>query len=265
MKHFLLFLLLFCVIMGYSQNDFLKPFKDCKIDGSITIYDYHAHKWISSDINDSHYQTLPASTFKILNSLIFLEEEIVAGENEVMKWPGNPDTIKYGNRPEIYHDMNLKEAFQLSAVWVYLNLSKKVGKEKYKQYLADCNYGNGNISVNDDDFWNFGYLGISPANQIEFLIGFYEETLPFSKESFKTVKELMVEEETDTYILRAKTGWTRDGGKDTGWWVGYVEKKDNTYFFATRLVKDVENQNPDFSKCRKEITRTILTQMNILE
>ncbi len=265
MKKTLLVLLCFLTISAYSQIDLLQPFKDCNIEGSITIYDYNAHQWISSDINDSHSQTLPASTFKILNSLIILNEGIVDNENEVIKWTGNPDTEKYGNRPEIYRDLSLKEAFKLSAVWVYLELSKRIGKKKYKEYLSGCNYGNADLSVDDDDFWNFGDLGISPANEIEVLVGVYEETLPFPKELFGIVKEMMIEEKTDTYILRAKTGWARDKGKDTGWWVGYVERDNNVYFFATRLVKDRETINPDFSNCRKEITRTILKQMNILD
>ena len=47
----------------YGQQDLSKPFKACDTEGSITLYDYNAKKWISSDINDSHYPTLPASTF----------------------------------------------------------------------------------------------------------------------------------------------------------------------------------------------------------
>jgi beta-lactamase class D len=74
----------------------------------------------------------------------------------------------------------------------------------------------------------------------------------------------MMEEQTEDYTLSAKTGWTREGGKDTGWWVGYVERKGNVYFFATRLIKDRNTYNPDFAKCRKEITKTILKQFNIL-
>jgi len=251
--------------MVSAQVDLELPFKECNLNGSITIYNYKAHEWTSNDINDSNCPTLPASTFKIMNSLIILEEGLVNNEKEILKWPGNPDTLKYGNRPEINHDMNLAEAFKMSAVWVYLDLSKQIGKEKYKQYLAACNYGNADLSVADDDFWNFGNLGISPVAQIEMLKGIYEETLPFSKRSFQILKEMMIEKKTENYILRAKTGWTRDSGKDIGWWVGYVERSDNVYFFATRLIKDRENVNSNFGKCRKEITKKILAQLHILE
>lgn len=261
-----LILLFFVIaIKVCGQTNLEKPFEYCNIKGSITIYDYQAKKWLSSNIDDSHFGTLPASTFKIINTLIALETGVITDENEIIKWPGKTDTIKYGNRPDIYHDMSLKEAFKLSAGWAYIELAKKIGKDRYKKLLIESNYGNADVSIKDPDFWNFGKLAISPANQIKILIGVYEETLPFSKRSFRILKDIMKEEETDTYTLRAKTGWTKDRGKDTGWWVGYVERKDNVYFFATRLIKELNSSNPNFGSCRKEITKTVLTQLKAFE
>lgn len=264
-----LYLLLLLGILPYfilqAQADFSQPFKDCEIEGSITLYDYTAKRWLSSDIHDSHRPTLPASTFKIVNTLIALESRVVSNEHEIVKWPGSTDTIKYGYRPNIYHDMSMREAFKLSAGWAYVELAKKIGKDKYRKYLTACHYGNVDLSTADDDFWNFGQFAISPANQIEILIGVYEETLPFSKEHFTTLKSMMIQEQTDKYTLRAKTGWTRDGGKDTGWWVGYLERGEEVYFFATRLIKDRSRAHPAFGRCRKEITKTILRQMGIME
>jgi len=247
-----------------AQESLTEPFKNCHIDGSITLFDYNAKKWISSDINDSHVPTLPASTFKIINTLIALETGVAKDENHLVKWPGTTDTVKYGYRPDIYHDITMKEAFRLSAGWAYVEMAKEIGKERYEHFLKASHYGNADVSINDPDFWNFGSFAISPANQIEILIGVYEETLPFSKRSFALLKEMMIEEQNDGYTLRAKTGWTRDGGKDTGWWVGYVEKEDNVYFFATRLIKDRKTINPNFGSCRKTITRQVLTQLKML-
>jgi beta-lactamase class D len=264
MKQLIVLFSILSVFNLYGQEDLSKPFHDCNIDGSITIYDYRAKKWISSDINDSHFATLPASTFKIINTLIVLETGAVSNENVMIKWPGGTDTIKYGYRPDIYHDMSMKDAFKLSAGWAYVELAKRISKDEYKRFLSNAQYGNADVSIDDPDFWNFGKLAISPANQIQILIGVYEETLPFSKKSFAVLKDLMKEEETDNYTLRAKTGWTRYDGKDIGWWIGYIEKKDEVYFFATRLIKGRITENPDFGKCRKQITKTILKQMGVL-
>ncbi len=267
MKRILAIPIVLCLSLHslHGQVNLKGPFKDCKINGSITIYDYKAQKWISSDIDDSNIPTLPASTFKIINTLIALESGVIQNENEIINWPGATDTLKYGYRPKIYHDISLKEAFRVSAGWAYVELAKKIGKEKYKAYLTACDYGNVDLSIDDPDFWNFGNFAISPANQIKILIGVFEETLPFKKESFGILKEMMIVEKTASFTMRAKTGWTRDGGKDTGWWIGYVEKKDNVFFFATRLIKDREVSNKNFGKCRKQITRAILKQMNVFD
>lgn len=262
----LTFILFFVTtIAAFGQLSLQKPFEDCDIQGSTTIYDYNTKKWVTNDIHDSHVATLPASTFKIINTLIALESGVIADEHEIIKWTNNMDTIKYGHRPNIYHDMSMKEAFKLSAGWAYVELAKKIGKERYKDFLTKSHYGNVDVSIDDPDFWNFGKFAISPANQIEVLIGVYEETLPFSKRSFKILKDMMIQEQTNSYVLRAKTGWTRDGGKDTGWWVGYIEQEGNVYFFATRLIKDREVHNPNFGNCRKDITKSILRQLDIID
>lgn len=248
----------------FAQSNWNQPFEDCGLKGSTTIYDYQKKQWLSSDIEDNQEQTLPASTFKLVNTLIALDTRAVENEDEIIPWIDDYDTVKYGHRPNIYHSMSMKEAFRLSAGWAYIELAKKIGKPKYKEYLTAIDYGNVDLSIDGDDFWNFGDFGISPANQIEILIGIYEESLPFSEQSFQTLKEMMIEEKTDNYIIRAKTGWTREGGKDTGWWVGYLETSDNVYFFATRLIKDRSENNPNFGSCRKTITKEIFKQLGVL-
>ena len=217
-------ILLFAIhsVLLFGQNNWNKPFKDCGINGSITIYDYNQKKWISNDTEDSNTPTLPASTFKIVNTLIALETRVVKDEHEIVPWIDNYDTTKYGHRPNIYHSMDMKEAFKLSAVWVYVELAKKIRRDRYKNILTQMEYGNVDLSIEDADFWNFGDFGISPVNQINVLVKIHEETLPFSKKSYETLKEMMIVATTDDYVIRAKPGWTRANGKDIGWWVGYI-------------------------------------------
>ena len=247
-----------------GQVDLQQSFRECSIKGSTTIYDYKNQYWIYSDSLDALKLSLPASTFKIINLLIALEIKVIKDENEVIKWVGKTDTILYGYRPEIYKDMTLREAFEVSAGWVFIELAKKIGKKNYTKYLNACRYGNLDLSMKDVDFWNFGSFGISPQNQVMFLKAVYEEKLPFSKRNYEILKRVMVVEKTNDYTIRAKTGWTRDGGVDSGWWVGYVESRENTYFFATRISKKRSESNPNFGQCRKTITKTILKQINAI-
>lgn len=248
-----------------AQIDFVTPFKDCQIEGSASVFDYKNKKWILSDNKDARIETLPASTFKIINLLIALETGVIKDENEVVNWVGKTDTTLYGYRPDIYKDMSVKEAFEVSAGWVFIELAKKIGKERYKHYLKLCQYGNQNLSQKDADFWNFGAFAISPVNQIEFLTKVYEEKLPFSKRNIEILKRVMITEKTDTYSIRSKTGWTRVSGNDIGWWVGYVERNDNVYFFATRIIKKRSTINNNFGQCRKDITKNILRQLKAIE
>jgi beta-lactamase class D len=248
-----------------AQIDLQKPFQDCQLKGSITMYDYKNQKWIYSDETDSHKKTLPASTFKIIHSLIALENGVVKDESEVIKWVGETDTVLYGYRPDIYKDMNMKEAFELSAGWVYVEFAKRIDRKQYLKYLKKSRYGNQNLTEKGVDFWNFGPFGISPVNQITFLKDLYEEKLPFSKRNIQIVKQIMLAEKTENYTIYAKTGWTRFNAVDVGWWVGYVEKKDNVYFFATRVSKPRSTPHPNFGPCRKEITKAVLTQMQVIE
>lgn len=246
------------------RNDFKKHFEECQVDGSIVIFDQQKQQWILSDTVGSAQETLPASTFKIINLLIALETGAISDENEVIKWNGQSDTVKYGYRPETYRDLTVKEGFEISAVWVFEELARRVGRDQYTDYLKRSNYGNMDFSQKEIDFWNFGSFGVSPVEQVRFLRNLYEEKLPFSKRSIDIVKRVMIAEQTEDYTVRGKTGWTTDHGMNTGWWVGYVENSDGVYFFATRLLQDRKNNRPDFAACRKEITRDVLQEMEIL-
>ncbi|MBT1702538.1 penicillin-binding transpeptidase domain-containing protein [Chryseosolibacter indicus] len=259
----IIFLSLYCLRVQ-AQVDFAQAFSDCKIPGSITIYHYNSKKWFISDTSDAKMETLPASTFKIINLLIALETGTIKDENAVVKWIGKTDTTLYGYRPDIYRDMTVKEAFELSAGWVFIELAKRIGKEKYLQYLKRSNYGNLNLTEQGADFWNFGAFAISPINQIDFLVRVYKNQLPFSKRNIGILKRVMIAEKANGYTIRAKTGWTRWEGNDIGWWVGYVTNKKDVFFFATRIIKKRSDINPEFGNCRKNITKSVLRQLNAI-
>ncbi|MBV6645280.1 MAG: class D beta-lactamase [Cyclobacteriaceae bacterium] len=146
-----------------------------------------------------------------------------------------------------------------------VELAKKIGKSRYKVFLEKCNYGNQDIAVDGLDFWNLGSFAISPINQIETLIAIYEENLPFSPRSFEILKDIMVMEKTKHYTIRAKTGWTNVAGQNIGWWIGYIEKGQSVYFFATRLINDQSESHPEFGPCRIKITKSVLAQLGILD
>ncbi len=244
---------------GFQQENLQKYFDDLNIKGSITIYDYKNKKWYYSDKSDSEKRTLPASTFKIPNSLISIEEYAVKDENEVLKWDG---VIR--EFPSHNADTDLKTAFKNSTVWFHREMSRRVGIDKYRKYLREFKYGNQNLSGTPDYFWLDNTLVISPVEQINFLSGLYEEKYQFSKRTYNIVKNVMIEKKTDSYTLRAKTGTGLVKTQDIAWYVGYIETKDNVYFFATRLQQDEPYKNDDFLNLRKAVTFNIFQDMGVM-
>jgi beta-lactamase class D len=256
--------MLFSTPKMFAQADMKQFFETCKVNGSITLHHLETGLWIFSDSTDALMSSLPASTFKIFNSALALELNAVKNENEVFEWDGY-ENIFFGQRIDSWNeDIHMKRAFQVSAVWFYKKLAQQIGREEYRYWLDRIGYGNGNLEETGADFWNFGGFGISPKNQVRFLKALYKEELPFSADIHQTVKKLMIDEESESYKISGKTGWTKTDERDIGWWIGFVEKKEDTWLFATRISKDITSDNPDFSACRKSITESIFRDLEIL-
>jgi beta-lactamase class D len=181
---------------------------------------------------------------------------VLKDENEVLKWDGKKRWADAWNK-----DHNLKTAFEVSAVWFYHELSKRMTREDMQKYYDIAEYGNRNTEGFGNIYWVKGDLRITPMQQIRMLVKLYENSLPFSERSMDIVKEIMVNERKDKYTLRAKTGWSNEYDPQVGWWVGYVEKGKDVYFFATELDMKKDEDAPK----RKEITLNILKKLKIIE
>jgi beta-lactamase class D len=61
-------------------------------------------------------------------------------------------------------------------------------------------------------------------------------------------------------VLRAKTGWAIGSGADIGWYVSYLERTNNMYYFALNV--DIDEQRRGL-ECAS-MTRKILEQLGLL-
>jgi beta-lactamase class D len=199
---------------------------------------------------------VPASTYKIPYSLIALETGVVKDENERFKWDGQKRRVEAWNR-----DQTFRTALKYSVVWVYQEVARRVGEQRESEYLKKFAYGNEDVSGGVDHFWLDGPLRISALQQIEFLKKFYLNQLPVSERSALVVKDMLIIEVNSKYILRARTGWSDAPSPAIGWWVGWVETDDDTYFFALNL--DI-NKDEDAPK-RMVIGRQCLGSLGILQ
>lgn len=194
----------------------------------------------------------PASTFKILNTLIAVEEGIVENLDSAFKW----DKVIRDYSPW-NQDQTLDSAFERSCVWCYQQIASKVGKEKYKHYIATVDYGKLASEFDLTSFWLGNQMQVSAYEQIKLLKQIYKRELPFKEASYKTLKAVMLERQTDKYALFAKTGWSARSVPQVGWYIGYIELKEETWFFATNI--EIASTN-DLSK-RKSITMSALREV----
>lgn len=241
-----------------QQINLGRHFQELGIEGSILIYDLNNDRTYQHNPSRNTTAFLPASSFKILNSLIALETGVISDEIAVLTWDGVEREIADWNR-----DLNMREAIKFSAVWFYQVLARRVGYERMQKFVAQSNYGNKNIGTKEDidKFWLEGKLRITPQEQIQFLSRLHKNDLPFAKRSLSIVKNIIIVEQTPNYTLRAKTGWVRGGvTPEIGWYVGYLEQGKNIYFFATNI--DIRNKN-DIA-ARIEVTRRCLKDLGLL-
>ena len=249
-------LIIFITMPSYADDiDLAKLFQDRAVEGTIIISSLDNKINYVHNSRRSEIRFIPASTFKIPNTLIALEEGAVKNEKEVIKWDGIDKGFDAWNR-----DQTLETAFPVSCVWFYQELAKRVDNQKYLAHLKKLGYGNEKTGPDVTTFWLEGDLKISAKEQINFLKKLYAESLPYSKGNIKLLKKIMIVEENPQFTIRAKTGWAMRTDPQQGWYVGYVETKEQIWFFATNL--EIRKKGDD--AFRKEITMAALKAKGIL-
>jgi beta-lactamase class D len=249
-------LTIFITTPSYADDiDLAKLFQDRAVEGTIIISSLDNKINYVHNSRRSEIRFIPASTFKIPNTLIALEEGAVKNEKEIIKWDGIDKGFDAWNR-----DQTLETAFPVSCVWFYQELAKRVDNQKYLAHLKKLGYGNEKTGPDVTTFWLEGDLRISAKEQINFLKKLYAESLPYSKGNIKLLKKIMIVEENPQFTIRAKTGWAMKTDPQQGWYVGYVETKEQIWFFATNL--EIRKKGDDVF--RKEITMAALKAKGIL-
>jgi beta-lactamase class D len=203
--------------------------------GGILVYNPQSDSYFTNDLVRIDEGYLPASTFKIPNSIIGLELGILADRNHVFKWDSVP---RYMSRWD--HDLTLQQAYHASCVPCYQELAREIGAEQMVAGIANIGYGNLTFHPDSLDlFWLVGSSRISQMQQIDFLERLYSEELNLAPSTFREMKAIMVIEETSEYTFSGKTGWaTTPENKDFGWFVGYLEVGDSVYYVATNVEAD---------------------------
>ncbi len=238
-----------------EDPDLAKLFRGAGVEGTMVIASRDGKETYVFNKGRAKKRFSPASTFKIPNTLIALQEGAIKDEKEVIRWDGKDKGFEAWNR-----DQTLVTAFPASCVWFYQELAKRIGDRKYVLWLSKLGYGNGVTGSDVTTFWLNGQLKIFAKEQVAFLRRLYEENLTFNSEHMRLLKRLMIVEENPGYTLRAKTGWAMRTNPQQGWYVGYVETGKRVWFFATNM----EIRKKGDEKLRRQLTMEALKAKGII-
>jgi beta-lactamase class D len=236
-----------------------------EINGTFVILDQQTGQVLRHDASRARTRFLPASTFKIPNTLVALETGVASGPEFTLRWDSTVATRQdWWPASWSRESHTLRSALPASVVWFYQEIARRIGPDRMAEHLSHFGYSNHDIGGGIDRFWLTGGLRISADEQVEFLRRFYLGHLEVNQSSTRIVKELLLLEETPAHRLSGKTGWADLGESapvSIGWFVGFLERGDDVHFFAMNV--DIR-ENRD-AAARITITKEILRELGLLE
>lgn len=228
------------VSTGYEEGrkEIIEDYSDCfvDLDGCAVIYFPDKNTYTYYNKEQCQKQVSPFSTFKIVSTLIGLNNGVVESEESKLGYDGK-DYSKEWNK-----DLTLKEAFKVSCVWYYRKLIDAVGEQTVKTELDKLKYGNCDISEwkgkNADEmpelsgFWLNSSLKISPEEQVDVLSNIFTGKTEYSATHIDILRNIMKADTTSDAQIYGKTGTGKHG---IGWYTGYFVKNDQSYYFAVYI------------------------------
>ena len=261
MKKFIWIILLSCVFNLRAADMFdasaVKDiFNEAGVNGTFVLFDVSADRLVIHNRVRAETRFIPASTFKIPNSLIGLASGAVESVDEILPYGGEPQFMKSWEK-----DMGLRDAIKISNVSVYRELARRIGLKRMAEYVTLLNYGNTRIGDIVDIFWLRGPLEISAIEQTRFLAGLAMGSLPLPADVQSSVRDIVRTDEGDGWALYSKTGWTTASEPAIGWWVGWVEKDGQIFSFALNM------DMPDIADAekRKTLGKASLVALGVIQ
>lgn len=223
--------------------DWSKYFKE--LNGAAVIYDVTNTCYTMYNSDLVFARRSPCSTFKIISSLIALENGILKPEDSTRTWSGEVFWNEDWNK-----DIDFSEAFRTSCVWYYRQVIDDIGEDMMQKELDKLQYGNSDISdwegrlnTNNNNraltgFWLESSLGISPKEQTEVMEHIFGEDSDYSEKTLDELKRVMLvsEQEREDISIYGKTGMGKAGGVVVdAWFTGFAESTEGKIYFCVHL------------------------------
>lgn len=187
----------------------------------------------------------PCSTFKIISSMLALENGIIDPQDSTHTWSGERFWNENWNQ-----DIAFQEAFRTSCVWYFREVTDEMGPEMVQDGLDKLMYGNcdisdweGRLNTNNNNraltgFWIESSLKISPKEQTEVMERIFGPDSVCSQKTREELKQVMLvtEPEKTTLPIYGKTGMGKAGGIVVdAWFTGLTKKEEETICFCVYL------------------------------
>lgn len=224
-------------------------------EGTFVLYALENDAWNIYNIDHATQRVAPNSTYKIYDALFGLEENIITPASSLIEWNHAIYPFEAWNT-----NQTLQSAMSNSVNWYFQAIDKQLGLSSLNSYIQKIKYGNEMINGDLSSYWLESSLKISPIEQVELLTKFYKNQFDFDPENINAVKDSIRLYSSEIGTFYGKTGTGRINGQDVnGWFVGFIETADNTYFFATN-IKAESNATGNNAN---EITKSILSELHI--
>lgn len=219
-------------------------------NGTAVVYDPSNRRYTVYNQKLAETRSSPCSTFKIISSLIALENGIILPEDSTRTWSGERFWNEDWNK-----DIDFREAFRTSCVWYFRQVIDDIGKDRMQKELEKLQYGNcdisdweGSLNTNNNNraltgFWIESSLRISPKEQTAVMERIFGGNSDYSEETQNQLKQVMLVPEQDRAALSiyGKTGMGKTNGVVVdAWFTGFAESTEGTIYFCVRLGETEE-------------------------
>lgn len=238
------------------------------MNGAAVIYDPGKNHYQIYNEPVANTRRSPCSTFKIISSLIGLENGMIEAEDSMRTWSGERFWNTDWNK-----DIRFDEAFRASCVWYFREVIDEIGEDRMQAELDRLYYGNcdisdwtGSANTNNQNpaltgFWIESSLQISPKEQTEVMERIFGEKSGYSAEIQDQLKQVMLlpDQTGSGVFIYGKTGMGKAHGVVVdAWFTGFADMDGRRIYFCVYLG---ETPEADVSSTKaKEIAANILLQ-----
>lgn len=217
----------------------------------------------------------PVSSFKLALAVMGFDSGILKGPHDPV-WRLKPE-YSASKREQAYQQVDPALWEKASIVWFSQQLTTRLGKAGFADYVKKFDYGNMNVSGDrgrDNGLthaWLMSSLRISPDEQVGFLHRLLTHELPVSDQAVELTRATIATyPAADGWIVHGKSGsgWLEgkdgkiDPSRPQGWFIGWAENGKRTVVFARFLAEAKASDIPGGTKARETFLADIPALMN---